>query len=179
MANSNPFVLLYLPTPPFGAAVLEVAGDEDGAVALVRLRTLEDATDFVADRLDVVTVVFAPTTGVGTAEAGTTGDPEFRPPTIGVGTADPGSTGDPELRPPIGYGGSPPVGIGWTSVSGLGEAEPAGIGVVWISSEVTSTAGTNDVGALQSGVAVTVTVTVDSAGTIQSGILSMPNVSRS
>lgn len=159
MANSNPSVLLYLPTPPFGAAVLEVAGAEDGAVVLVRLRTLEDASDFVADRLDVVTVVFAPTPSVGTAEAG--------------------STDDPKLRPPIGYEGSPPVGIGWTSVSGLGVAEPAAIGVVWISSEVTSTAGTDDVGALQSGVAVTVTVTHDSAGTIQSGKLPMTNVLRS
>lgn len=139
-------MLLSLATPPVGAEVLEVAGAEDGAVELVRLRTSEDPTDFVADRLDVVTVVFAPMIGVGRAEAG--------------------STGDPELRLATGYGISPPVGYGVTGVSGLGVAEPAGTEVVWVTSGVPGTPGTGDVSALQySGVVVTVTVTVDSTGT--------------
>lgn len=102
-------MLLSLAKPPFdGAEVLEVAGAEGGAVVLVRLRTLEDTADFVADRLDVVTVVFAPTIGVGRPE----------------------TAGDPELRLATGYGISPPVGIGVTGPCGLGVAGPAGIGVV-------------------------------------------------
>lgn len=160
MVDSNAFMLLTLATPPFGAEVLEVAGAEDGAVALVRLRAVEDTTDFVADRLDVVTVVFAPTIGVDDPEAG--------------------GTGGPEPRLATGYGVvGPPVGIGATGASGLGVAEPAGIGVVWISSEVPGAAGTVDAGALQNpGVVVTVTVTVDSAGTIQSCKFRAPSVLR-
>ena len=161
MINSNRFMLLSLARPPFGAEVLEAAGADDGAAALVRLMALEVTIDFVADRLDVVTVVFAPT--------------------ICVGRAETGNTGDPELRLATGYGISPLEGIGMTGVSGLGVDEPAGIalsglrvdepagiGVVWISSEFPVAPGTGDVAALQySGVVVTVTVTI-SAGTIQS-----------
>lgn len=161
MVNSNAFVLLPLAMPPFGAEVLEVAGAEDGAVALDRLGAVEDTTDFVADRLDVVTVVFAPTIGVGDPEAG--------------------GTGGPEPRLATGYGVvGPPVGIGTTGASGLGVAGPAGIGVVWISSEVPGATGTGDTGALQdSGVVVTVTVTVDSADTIQSWSLNSSGINAS
>ena len=105
--NSNRFMLLSLARPPFGAEVLDVAEDDDGTVALVRLTTLEDTTDFVADKLDVVIVVFAPT--------------------ICVGRAETGNTGDPGPRLATGYGISPPEETGMTGVPGLGENEPAGI----------------------------------------------------
>lgn len=91
--------------------MLEVAGAEDGAVVPAVLRTSEDTTDLVVDRLDVLTVVLAPT--------------------IGVGRPEDGNTGDAELRLPIGYGIGPPVGIGVAGVAGTGVAEPtAGTGVV-------------------------------------------------
>lgn len=153
MVNSNPFMWLSLATSPLGAAVLEVAGAEDGVVALVTLRT-EDTTDFVAERLDVVTVVLAPTTGVGSTETGGTGDAELGP-APGYG-----------FNPPVGTGVIGAPGTGVTGAFGPGVAEPAGIGVVWTSGEVSGPAGTGAVGAVQySGVAVTVTVTIDSIGT--------------
>lgn len=61
MVNHSPVVMVFLAAPPVGVAVLDVTG------------TLDRRVDFVADRLEVLTVVFVPTNAVGTMETAVPG----------------------------------------------------------------------------------------------------------